>query len=467
MKKIKIGIIGMGTTGLSAAQQLMDLYEQSQSVQSTIDVHLFDIANKVDGAGGQVKSYHDPETKMTSELGAVIIFPSWQKINMLLRRYNIETKTAPFVMQRFAIDGKKAPPLISSRNFLAFIFQMNNYRRLCGRADYKEFFIHGNHKAPAELLTTVQDWAEKNNILLVVKLFQEFYSGCGYGQNIWEQPALYVVQLMTFEVVMELVKNAFKLHNVKSVVDGYQRLWTTIADDLKKNKNCHFHYGAEVTRVTQKYNTFKQCVYEINFNNSSMDVDRVIFTNAPSNITNVFKTAFQDPMFDLLIETLRQSSSANYQVVIAQLTYRNALHFKLPSTRFFYESYHSRADIKFSPVLDIMMDGEEQQGREGNTVNHMLYFYGDKDGASISQQTVAAKLKEYGCEVTTIKCMKNWNDYNQHFPIPALKAGAAQILHSYNATHGAQIVGSITAMGYTEATVAQGMLAAQRIFSNF
>lgn len=464
MKRIKIGIIGMGPTGLGAAQHLVDLAEKSQYQKNTFDIHLFDPASELDGAGGQVKSYYDPETKMTSELGAVIVFPSWKSINDLLKRYNIETKPAPFAMQRFTIGGLKAPPLISSRNILAFMFQLNNYRRLCARADYMKFFADGNHNAPDELLVTTSDWADKNNIKLVVEMFQEFYSGCGYGQNIWEQPAIYVVQLMTFDVVMQLVKNAFNLHNTKSIVGGYQQLWKTMAETLGKNENCHFHYSERVEGVTQKYNKHNQSVYEITTPGMSMVVDKVVFTNTPSNIAEIFKTSYEDPGFDLLINTLKQASTTNYQVVIARVSYHNAKQFKRPSTRFFYESYRSRSDQKFAPVLDIMMDAEDGSGRGPNKVNHMLYFYGNKGESDITAETVSAKLKEYGGEVHEVKHVENWDDYHPHFSISALRLDAAKILHNYNLSNGAQIVGAITALGDTEAAVTQGRLAAQRIF---
>lgn len=465
MKNLKIGIIGMGSTGLGAAQHLVDLSAQSKIIQDSIEIHFFDPTNEMHGAGGQVKSYHDIETKLTSELGAVIIFPSWKKINNLLNRYNIKTKTAPLAMQRFVIGGSNAPNLIPSRNNFAFILQLNNYRKLCARADYKRFFEQGNHEAPAELLTTTQEWAHKNNIQLIVGMFQEFYSGCGYGQNIWEQPAIYVVQLMTFDVVLELVKNAFNLHKVKSVVGGYQKLWTTIAENLRKNSNCHFHYGEEVLLVTQKYNNLNENVYNISTAGMSIDVDKVIFTNSPYNITKIFKSSYKDQEFDLLINTLQQSTCMNYQVVIAQVTYQNAIRFNKPSTRFFYESYRSRSDKKYAPVLDITMDGESAVDRANSKINHMLYFYGNRGDANMTPDMVQNNLKEYNGVVNKIQHVENWDNYHQHFPIPTLQAGAAKILHTYNQTHGAQIVGSITAMGFTEATVNQGALAAQRIFN--
>ncbi len=403
------------------------------------------------------------KTKMTSELGAVIIFPSWKKINALIRRYNIETKPAPFATQRFVVGGIKAPQLISNINSFAFLYQLNNYRKLCVRADYTKFFEGGNYNAPDELLTNVHEWASKNNIKLVVKLFQEFYSGCGYGQNIWEQPALYVIQLMTFDVVMELVKNAFNLHNTKSIVGGYQKLWITIAECLNKKQNCHFHYGENVIGVTQKYNN-NQHAYEITTATMSLVVDKVIFTNTPLNITQIFKSSYKDLEFDLLIKTLKQSSSVNYQVVISQVTYKNAIRFNKPSTRFFYESYRLRSDRKFSPVLDIMMDAEDGHDNYINKVNHMLYFYGNRGCPKITPEMVSEKLKEYNCEVNEVKHIENWDDYHPHFSIAALKAGSAKILHSFNLNHGAQVVGAITAIGHTEAAVTQGMLAAERIF---
>ena len=143
MTTIKISIIGMGATGLGAAQQLSDLLDEFPYFKRRIQVHLFDPAKNSKEVGGQIKKYTDPATKQVSELGAVIIFPSWKNINGLLNRYNIETKTAPFAMQRFVKEGKKAPRLISWWDSFSFVNQLHNYNKLFSSCDYKNMFKNG------------------------------------------------------------------------------------------------------------------------------------------------------------------------------------------------------------------------------------------------------------------------------------------------------------------------------------
>lgn len=244
MEKMKIGIIGMGPTGMSASLRLSDYIQQlKMEEQGQFEVHIMDQGEK---AGGQVKSFIDPVDKKISELGAVIIFPSWKEVHYLINRFSMPTKIAPFASQRFRLNGKNASPLVPFLKTIRFFKELYNYNKLLSSPAYVKMYKEGTQFVPNDLITDVKSWAKKNKITSVVSFFQEFYSGCGYGQNIWIQPALYVSLLMTPPVVMSLIKNGFGKHGAISLAEGYQALWTDTSDyplniTFLKNEYQNFH----------------------------------------------------------------------------------------------------------------------------------------------------------------------------------------------------------------------------------
>jgi hypothetical protein len=139
------------------------------------------------------------------------------------------------------------------------------------------------------------------------------------------------------------------------------------------------------------------------------------------------------------------------------------------STRFFQESYHGRANEKGAPVLDIMMNPYEEPfnqkgGKRAVSNNHMLYVYGAKGGGAISDKMLREKLEAYGGKVNYIAHKEVWNDYHPRYDIDRIKAGDIRDVHLFNQENpDVQIAGAVTEMGFTEATVRQGEIAAENI----
>ena len=481
MEKMKIGIIGMGPTGMSASLRLSDYIQQlKMEEQGQFEVHIMDQGEK---AGGQVKSFIDPVDKKISELGAVIIFPSWKEVHYLINRFNMPTKIAPFASQRFRLNGKNASPLVPFLKTIRFCKELYNYNKLLSSPTYVKMYKEGTQFVPNDLITDVKSWAKKNKITSVVSFFQEFYSGCGYGQNIWTQPALYVSLLMTPPVVMSLIKNGFGKHGAISLADGYQTLWIKMAKTLAQHNSMHFHYRTKVekvVRVVLPNGKNKTRMHLVQLNNQGQKIgarveyfDKVIMTASPSNIVKIVSSEDSNRSVSEIKKTLTQSVNSNYQVIVGDWDYNKAKKFiHTGSTRFFQESYQARANEEYAPVLDIMMNPYETplnhtEEKRSISNNHMLYVYGKSGDEAISDECVKEKLEEYGGHVKNIIHKEVWNDYHPRYDIESIKAGDIMKIHHFNhANPDLQIVGSITEMGFIEATVRQGKIAAENIIQS-
>ncbi len=461
---MKIGIIGMGAAGLSTLQHLYEFSAKDPAFRKKIQVHIFDPAWDSREVGGQVKSYVDPSTSKVSELGAVIAFPSWVHAQGMFQKYNMPLKEAPFATERFKVGGEPADDIFHWYDIFTYIRQYYRYYMLYRTPEYKKMLSEGAHLAPMELRElTVKEWAEKHDFKYVVELYQEFFSGCGYGQDIWSQPALFAALLLTPAAVWELIKNGVGTHNVKSVEGGYQSLWTKVASTLEKVDNFEFHYGNKVSKVIERKENGR-CSYEVTSSDGTYDFDQVVFAISPEDICRIFTTGEPNQEHATLISTLGKSITFNYQVALVRLRGENRTALPRPSGRFFYESVRGKSNLKFMPVLDIDMH-PEKPGDHSNV--HMLYFYGDKGDEPISDSEIIEVMAEYGCEILEIRHVANWNQYHPHFNNVDLKQGALNTLHAYNNSknNGAQVIGGINTVGIVDQMVCEGERAAKRIYS--
>lgn len=461
---MKIGIIGMGASGLSTLHNLYEFSTKDPAFSKNIHVHIYDPAKNSQSVGGQVKSYVDPSTSKVSELGAVIAFPSWVHAQGMFQKYNMPLKIAPFATERFKLGGDPAPVIFHWYDIFSYIRQVYRYFKLYKTPEYKEMLSEGAHKAPKELLElTIRQWAEKHKFNFVVELYQEFFSGCGYGQDIWSQPALYAALLLTPAAVWELIKNGFDAHNVKSVEGGYQSLWVKVAQTLEQVGNFTFHYGTTVSQVIE-YKEEGNLRYQVISPQGTESFDQVVFAIPPEEVCKIFTTSQPNHEHAQLLATLQKAITFNYQVALVRLHGQHRTVLPAPSGRFFFESVRSRKDIKFMPVLDIDMYAEKDND---DTNIHMLYFYGNKGDHSISEDEIRNVMAEYNCEILEFITVANWNQYHPHFSNQDLKAGSLNTLFAYNnsRSNGAQVIGGINTVGIVDQMIAEGEKAAKRIYA--
>lgn len=467
---MKIGIIGMGATGLSTLHHLYEFSSKSPAFRRKIEVHIFDPAKNASEVGGQVKTHlepipnTDPIRYKASELGAVIAFPSWVHVQGMFQKYKMPLKEAPFATERFKIGGERAADIFHWYDTFTYIKQYYRYWRLYRTPEYKKMLQEGAYQAPKELLElNVKEWTDKHDFRFVVELYQEFFSGCGYGQDIWTQPALYAALLLTPAAVWELIKNGIGAHKVKSVEGGYQSLWVKVAETLEQIENFSFHYDTKVTQVIEHKDNGR-CSYEVITPVGVQSFDQVVFAISPEDVARIFTTAMPDQGHINLIDTLKKTITFNYQVALVRLKGENRTALSRPSGRFFYDSVRSKSGIKFMPVLDIDMY-PEKPGDYSNI--HMLYFYGDKGDDAINKDQITEVMAEYGCEILEIIGVANWNQYHPHFNSDDLKNGSLSMINAYNnnCKNGAQVIGGINTVGIVDQMVLEGQRAARRIHS--
>lgn len=207
---MRIGIIGAGPAGLTAAEILR------RRGQGDITV-----LEKNRQAGGKCSSFQ--YEGRTYELGAGILSGNNHIALELAQKYGVETRSVDFSPSLFlsAETGQPlAKPSLMEQIKLAYQVWFR-YRRLCQK--YQRVAAPGLDRVPAELAEPFSAWAAKQGIALVAQEFTPFFTGYGYG-FFEEISAAYVLKYYSWNFL-----KAFLKKQIYKFPGGIQELWTRVA----------------------------------------------------------------------------------------------------------------------------------------------------------------------------------------------------------------------------------------------
>lgn len=214
MKKnlnIRIGIIGAGAAGLTAADALKS--------KGYTDITVLE---KNDQAGGKCRSFQ--YEGRFYEMGAGIIIANNHTVQRLAQKYEVKVEKIDFSRENifFDIEKGKAVKWITFMETLTFIKQIFlRYRKL----------IHKYHKVTEvglvgvnpDLSMPFREFAAKHKINLVAKAFGPFFTGFGYGYAD-QIPAAYVLKYYSWVTLKSFIRKA-----VFHFPTGIQSLWQAVA----------------------------------------------------------------------------------------------------------------------------------------------------------------------------------------------------------------------------------------------
>lgn len=238
MKKdlnMKIGIVGAGAAGLTAADALKTKGYKNISILEREAV-----------AGGKCCSIYYKGRPY--ELGAGVISGNCDTILNLAKKFGINLYPIPFNEELIFVDVKTGKHIYKKRTLAEALFSFNElffkYKRLTRR--YKKMEESGLMDVDTDLCIPFSKFAIKHKIPFITKEFAAFFTGFGYGY-FDEIPAAYVLKYYTWDTVRSFFKKKFF-----SFPDGIQKLWLAVADDHNIIYNVHIEKIKRDRQITVK-----------------------------------------------------------------------------------------------------------------------------------------------------------------------------------------------------------------------
>lgn len=237
---IRIGIVGAGPAGLTAAETL------KQKGYTNVTV-----LEKTDHAGGKCSSI-EYEGRMY-EMGAGILSENNKTVRELAHRYDVKTELVDFDSPTLTLEANGTPaPAYSLREKMRLIREGMIYKRLIRH--YHHITEHGLSHVHPDLTIPFAEWAKKHHLTLLMQEFAKYFTGFGYDY-FEETPAAYVLKYYSQKTINAFLKKAFY-----KFPGGIQGLWTTVAKHHRVFYNAtitHIERGADVTvRVNDATHTF-------------------------------------------------------------------------------------------------------------------------------------------------------------------------------------------------------------------
>ena len=233
----RIAIVGAGAAGLVAAETLRELGYQNVS-----------LLEKESRVGGKCCSY--PYEGKIYELGAGLIAGNNRIICDLIHKYNISlSKVDSYTDNLYSLEtGKKIDNIFSLPENVSFLWQLLlKYRRLCHR--YESLKKTGYDLLDDSLCKNFRDWANENNIPLILKNFERYFTGFGYGY--WEEiPAAHVLKYIDWETVKSFLRGDFYVFPT-----SIQSLWDAVAAQHEVQYNSHIKRINRVGGISIETNT--------------------------------------------------------------------------------------------------------------------------------------------------------------------------------------------------------------------
>lgn len=232
-RRMRIGIIGAGPAGLSAAETLKE--------NGYTDVLILE---KSDRVGGKCSSF--AYEGLWFELGAGVISENNAIVRYLANKYGVKTAPVNFSEQNLYLDARTGIPLPGStlRERLRLVVQGLKYLHLIQR--FRRVSQPGLVSVEPELCVPFHAWASRYKMDLLAEELKKYFTGFGYG--FFEHvPAAYVLKYYSWETILAFLRRKFyKFPN------GIQHLWTTVAKqhDIRLHSTIVRVERTDVVRVT-------------------------------------------------------------------------------------------------------------------------------------------------------------------------------------------------------------------------
>lgn len=244
----RIGIIGAGASGLSAAEIL--------KAKGYRHVTLLE-RSRVAGGKCCTLQYKG----RAYELGAAVVSGSDGTIMDLVKKYHIPVKRVRYG-KNLLLDAHTGLPLkdLTLAQKVAFIYQLLfRYRKLY--QSLPRIDEPGLSQLDTELSLPFAKWSERHEIPLVAQEFANYFTGWGYGYCD-EVPAAYVLKHYAWKFIRATIRG-----RLYTFPNGIQGLWETVA------KEHEVLYNTTIKRITRTQ------IVTVETDKGALEFDRLIITS--------------------------------------------------------------------------------------------------------------------------------------------------------------------------------------------
>lgn len=262
--KDKIGIIGAGISGVTAAYQL------AQKGYNHIT-----LLEKSDRVGGKC---HSIEYKgKTYEMGTLIGLPTYKHTMALMSEFGLVDK-GPLLERGFFDSNGRKTSQIPMEQIEAFTGEFKRLPDILKR--YESLNEPGFLHLPPDLCQPFSQWCAENNLSVLEQVYMHYFSTFGFG-SIYEVPAAYVLKFLSYDNLLSFIEITHMITWPKGVTELIRRMADQVED---------LRLTCEVLRIEQERNG--QVRVE-----TSQDIfyfDQVIYTASLEELGSIVHTSVFD-----------------------------------------------------------------------------------------------------------------------------------------------------------------------------
>lgn len=392
--KDKIGIIGAGISGVTAAYQL------AQKGYTHIT-----LLEKSDRVGGKC---HSIEYKgKTYEMGTLIGLPTYKHTIGLMSEFGLVDK-GPLLERGFFDSNGRKTSQIPMEQVQAFASEFKRLPDILKR--YESLNEPGFLHLPPDLCQPFSQWCAENNLSVLEQIYMHYFSTFGFG-SIYEVPAAYVLKFLSYDNLLSFIEITHMITWPKGVTELIRRMADQVED---------LRLTCEVLRMEQEQNG--QVRVE-----TSQDIfyfDKVIYTASLEELGSIVDSS----VFD---RTLAEKIIYEWFRVYA---YRVE---GLPEL----SGYIPR---NMYPERKGHMMAWYYRWADMGTTDLITVYVAENEAMTDLQmrETVENKLRELGGKNIRLYMMKRWRQF-PHVDSSALREGFYERLDQMQGRHNMYVAGEI------------------------
>jgi len=411
-KNDKIGIIGAGAAGLTAAETF-----------KALGYNNITILEKNAYAGGKCLSYIYNE-KMY-ELGAGLIAENNKTIFNLTQKYNIELRRVQsYTDNQYDIQTqKKKDDFFTLPDRISFLWQLLiKYGRLCHK--YKSITEAGYQQMDLSLTQNFIDWAKEHKIPILLENFERYFTGFGYGY-FDQTPAAFILKYIDWETVKSFVRGKFYVFPT-----GIQSLWQKVADHHK------VIYNNAVQRIQRENNI------TVETNNQTYQFDYILISSPLDECLNIMSATEEE---EFLFSKIEYNDYQSYAYSVNN--FPNSTGF-LPT--YFNSNKKNQPMFWYKPYVDSNF--------------YTFYVLGDWQTSELQiQQNIVKMITKFGGAIKQFHTCSKWK-YFPRFSAENMKKGLYDRLENLQGKNNTFYIGELPSFSTVELTA---RYAKQLVESNF
>ncbi|OME71345.1 hypothetical protein BSK65_09835 [Paenibacillus odorifer] len=209
----RIGIIGAGISGVTAAYQL-----------AKKGYNHITLLEKSDRVGGKC---HSIEYKgKTYEMGTLIGLPTYKHTIELMREFDLMDKGPLLERGFFDTNGRKTTQ-IPMDQIQMFTQEFKRLPEILKR--YKSLQEPGFLHLPADLCQPFSDWCTENELSVIGQVYMHYFNTFGFG-SIQDVPAAYVLKFLTYDNLLSFIEITHMITWPKGVTELIRRMADQVED---------------------------------------------------------------------------------------------------------------------------------------------------------------------------------------------------------------------------------------------